>query len=271
VQVVAVGRRGPFEAGHCGEHAGLVVEVGGLHELRPDRARHVDVGEGVLAPGGEVNKLHKSGLCFLRAGVERLPKLAPEGRGQQGGVGLAQHRRKAHRLGMVGEHEEVERPDKPERLAGVRHDRLAASGAVDIRGRERGTKKTGVGREVAVNVHVAEEHPVGEVPEGIGRSDGRLNELSRGHLGIRFGERRARDQSHEGKTSKACHGGSPHRSEAGEVAFADPAHVAHGRAAALLRPTGARRHDHDRDTADCEAYAAFPRAVHRASPPVPSH
>ena len=169
VQVVAVGLRGPFEAGHGSEDARLVVGIRQLDELGPDRPGHVDVAERIDARRNVGQQPAKGLHRLFPASVERLPHFAPALRGQQDRVGFANHRGKTHRLGVIGQHQEVERPDQPEGLAGVRRDRLAARGAIDVRRRQRGSQQARVRRQVAVDVHVAEQHLVGEVAEGVGR------------------------------------------------------------------------------------------------------
>ena len=204
VQVVAIGLRGPFEAGHGSEDARLVVGVRQLDELRPDRPAHVDVAEWIVARRNIGQQPRKRLHGAFPPAVEGFPHFAPALRGQEHRAGFANQGGQAHRLGMIREDQEIERPDQPEGLAGVRHDRLAARSAIDVRCRERRSQQARIRRQVAVDVHVAEKHLVREVAECVGRVvfDGR--QVAGLYRTRSLGQRQPRQERQRHKDGRTC-------------------------------------------------------------------
>ncbi len=92
------------------------------------------------------------------------------------------HRRQPDQLGMVGNHEEVQRPDELHRLTGVRYDLLATSEAIPLVHPQGRPHQPGVEREIGVEVRVPEEDLVGIIPADIRRVDPLLGEVVLGDV-----------------------------------------------------------------------------------------
>ena len=115
----------------------------------------------------------------LAAGVEVLVELAAvrvghDVRGAGDDVGD-----RAHRVGVVGDHVEVEGHAHLHRLAGVGDDLLAAGEAVGVARHQRGAGAAGVGGETGVDVGVAEVDVGREGVVGVGRIGPALEHVDR--------------------------------------------------------------------------------------------
>ena len=168
VQVVAADR-GPLEADDRREGAGVVVAVGergvGLpgvadRRLALDR-RHV--------AGQRADDLHRRGEdgVVIAAGQLRVPALSGLG-GEHLGVAAEELRHQAVHLGVVRDHQEVERPRQLGAQAAGRGDLLAAGEAEGVLLPEP-VHRAGIDRDRGVQVGVAEQRPGRKAAPGIGR------------------------------------------------------------------------------------------------------
>jgi hypothetical protein len=201
LQVVAAGVGGPLEADEGGEAARLVVGLRGLDRLGPRVAVGGGAGQrealGHLAQAEAADDVDR-GLGALAAPDLVVP-LAALRRGEQRRVAAHQLREEPHAVGMIGHHQEVERPRQPDRLAAVGDDLLAPGEAVGVARRQARAERTRVHRVAGVQVRVAEQRHrrIGAPRVGrVARLRGmRLLQLGRvGRAGIALPDREQRDQ-----------------------------------------------------------------------------
>ncbi len=162
VQVVAVGHRGPLEADEGREPARLVVLLRCGGDSRPGGSA-----QRIVALERIVQRVHAGdpfvvGIGAL-AGLDQVVHLlAPSGL-QQFRVGGGDLRGQAQVLGMVGDHQEVQRALQPGRQAGARGHLFAAREAIRLFRAQAVADHAGVGGVRGVQVRVAEVHPVRKV------------------------------------------------------------------------------------------------------------
>ena len=174
MQIVATGVRCPFVTDEAGEAAGLVVFLRRLDSLLPGRAvgrragkrlqllREGALGEGDNDFGGGLDPLLAAGLHHV------VPLLA--GRvGQHFRVTRIQPREEAHVVGMIGDHEEIERSVKLHFQAGRRSQLFAAREAVGVFRDQPCAEGAGVHRHSGVQVGVAPEDLARKVASRVGR------------------------------------------------------------------------------------------------------
>ena len=162
VQVVAGGVRGPLEADERGEPVRLVV---GLRRLDRDFPG-VAIGLGARKRGKRrresvfrelVDDVGRDGhRCFSAFLDVVVPLLAGRIREIRGIAG-EQLREEAHVVGVVGDHDEIERSRELHAHAVRGSDFLAAREPEGVGGSEAGAKGTGVHRGAGMHVGVAEE------------------------------------------------------------------------------------------------------------------
>ena len=172
MQVVAAGVRGPLVADEGGEAARLVVFLRGGDRLLPGaaigaRAREVHeiLGERALREGDDDLDRRLRAL----AGLDHVVPFAARRIGQDLGLAGEQVREEAHVVGVIGDHQEVERTRQLHRLAAGRRDLLAPGEAIGVARAEPRAEGAGVHRERRVQMRVAEERPRREIAAGIGR------------------------------------------------------------------------------------------------------
>ena len=110
----------------------MVVALRLLGDDRPDRFVVGGALQQVLAVAQRVAELHQNLGRLLPAGlVHGMPTLADFG-GQQPGVSRLQGRKQAHVLGVVGGHQEVQRPIELDQAAVVGVHRIAPGQPVEL-------------------------------------------------------------------------------------------------------------------------------------------
>ena len=204
VQVVAVRPRGPLEADDGGEAPGLVVFLGGRRDPLPRR-----LGHGLFLAFERVFQLLHGGdphveggsLPFDGAGLGQVVYLLAPFRLEQCGIGFRDHRREAQVLGVVGNHQKIERSRQLDGQAAVRLDLFAASKPISVLGPDDGAGHAGIGGVRGMQVRVAEVHAVGKRLRRVRRVGDLLVRRSRGVLRKRL---RA-----AGQQDDACHRGHP--------------------------------------------------------------
>ena len=171
MQIVSAGVRGPLIADEGGEAAGLVRLLRRLDGLAPGAAvggrarkrealRHLALAEA----GDDVD----GGLRAF-AGIDLVVPFPSLRRREQGRIAADQQREKAHAVGVVRDHEEVERPRELGPLPARRHDLLALGEAIGVLGRKPRAECARVHRERGVRVRVAEVRPRREIAPRVGR------------------------------------------------------------------------------------------------------
>ena len=168
VQIVAIDGRGPFVTVEHGESARIVVFGGRVDDPIPDRA--LDLGVVVLGfPAPEVghhpDRDRPGGIAALLHGF--VPLLALVGR-EQSGIGLAEEIGDPEVLGVVREHQEVQRADQLGTLAAVGTDLFTPCETDGSFQWERVPDQAAVDGQRRVEVGIAEEHPLREVLIDVG-------------------------------------------------------------------------------------------------------
>ena len=171
MKVVAAGVRGPLVADEGGETAGLVRLLRRLDRLAPGAAiggrarrrkplRH-------LAPAEAGDDVDGGLRAF--AGIDLVVPFAALRRRQQAGIAADQLREEAHAVGVVGHHQEIQRPRKLGALSARRHDLLALGETISVLRAEPRAERARVHRKRGVRVRVAEVRPGREIAPRVGR------------------------------------------------------------------------------------------------------
>ena len=178
VQVVARHERGPFEPDQRGEPARVVVAFRRIDDLFPDRS--------IGAPAGRVFRQHLGVDPPLREGRDQIERRRGRGRAPRlqslvpgprlvelQDVRLARRQvvEEPHRVGMVGDHQPVQRPPQPGGLPAGGHDLLAAREAIGIVQPQPRAEQAGIDRQAGVQVRVAPQNLVGKTALGVWRID----------------------------------------------------------------------------------------------------
>ncbi len=160
MQVVAAVVGSPFVADQRGKPSGLVVALGGAGVVLPDRARELSAQHRFRRRAGanRADDLDRRLARTLATGCHQVVP-APQRRvGHQGRVALLDFLRGAQPLGMIGDHQEIERAAQPDRLAGGGNHLLAASEAVGRLRAERVAEGRGIQRIGGVQMGITPEN-----------------------------------------------------------------------------------------------------------------
>ena len=175
---VVSGRCGaPLETGEGREAAGLVKAVGGLDEALPNGACYLRISEPALPGRGVLQDRLEGFETPLLTRVEPFMQPLAVGIREQDRIRFPDHRREPDVLGVVGDHEKIERPDQLHRLTGVRDDFFPAGEAIGIFHAQRGSYEARVGRKLGVEVSIASVDPVRIGPAGVARVNFLLREI----------------------------------------------------------------------------------------------
>ena len=166
------GVRGPFVANEGRESARIVRLFRRLDRLLP--------GASVGGRAGERKErlrersLRKRNDHFDRriGSLSRLDHVVPpaaSGIGQDVGLAGKEVRKEPHIVGVVGNHEKIERPRELRRLSRRRDNLLALGEAIGVARAEPSTERAGVERKHRVQVRVAEERPGRKVASRVRR------------------------------------------------------------------------------------------------------
>ncbi len=175
VQVVAARHRGPFVADHRGEAARLVelLRRGGVllpHRLH-DRADDLGVLDGRRQGALRLAGHHVVG--GVRGGLAAfLHRLVPSDQDRilhECGIAFIDLEHQPQALGVVGDHQKVQRARQLGRHAGGRDHLFAAREAVRLLRRQPVAGHEGIAGIGGVVVRVAEEDPRRELAPGVGR------------------------------------------------------------------------------------------------------
>jgi hypothetical protein len=189
VKVVAAGVRRPLVADERREPAGLVGLLGRLDRLRPGAPVGRRAGSGQeprrhLSLAEAADDLQRRRCPLTR--VDHLVPPTPLRKGHHLRVAPDDHREEAHPVGVIGDHQEVERTGELRRLAGRGGDLPPLGEEVRLARPQAGSERSSVHRVRGVQVGVPEERADREVAPRRRRVVGLLRKrpLRRGRIQV---------------------------------------------------------------------------------------